>query len=118
MLKNFKIHTDFNGAELEKNPDLYALCTYEFRRDVGNLIENVRIEVKYTNGDISLRKVTPTKTEYLVTMFHTITYKRHMNDKKVEFVYNRVAFDVISILNVIGDTPFHREFLNQIGFHE
>ncbi|MCP1496194.1 hypothetical protein J2Y86_000901 [Pseudomonas migulae] len=118
MLKNLKIYTDFNGAELEKNPDLYAVCTYAFTRDIGELIEKVRIEIKYTNGDISQRVVKPTKTEYLVTMFHTITQKRHMNDRTVEFVYNRVAVDLMSILDVIGDTPFHREFLNQVGFHE
>jgi hypothetical protein len=37
MLKNLKIFTDFTGAELEQDPDLYAICTYHFERDIARL---------------------------------------------------------------------------------
>jgi len=120
MLKNLKIYTDFTDAELEKNPNLYAVCEYKFHRDANRMIENARIEVFYTDREAQLpygRK----KPEYRLIMTHSLVHKTeqaHWKGVRAEFIYKGAGYDVISILHVIGDTPAHREFLNQIGFHE
>jgi hypothetical protein len=119
MLKNFKIYTDFNGAELEKSPNLYAVCEYKFHRNRDRMIESVRIEAHYTERESRLGNG-QMKPEYQLFMTHTLVHK-HPTDRegqKAEFHYAGGGYDVISILHVIGDTPAHREFLNQIGFHE
>lgn len=119
MLKNLKIFTDFTGAELEKNPDLYAICTYHFERDIGRSLEKVKIVVRYTDREGALNKGSPIKPYYDFEMTQTLIQDvRDPNSTKAEFLYKRHAFDVFSILNIIGDTPVHREFLTQIGFHE
>ncbi|WP_415755992.1 hypothetical protein [Pseudomonas sp. LT1P18] len=115
MLRSLKIYTDFNGAELEKNPNLYAVCTYELLRNNKRLSERVRIESFYTDQMLRLpsREVKPF---YRFTMSHIIEDKDR--NKQSEFHYAGYGYDVISILHILGDTPANREFLHQIGFHE
>lgn len=121
MLKNLKIYTEFNSAELEKSPNLYAVCEYKFHRNMGRMIESVRIEAFYTDRESRLGNG-QMKPEYLFRMSHSLVH-RHPTDRlgaspKAEFHYTGSGYDVISTLHIIGDTPAHREFLNQIGFHE
>jgi len=115
MIKNFKIYTDLNDDKT------YAYCTYDLLRNRKLHKESFRIDILYTDKDTEPDYFKPNIPVYDLHLTQTITSKRHDTDihpDQAVFSYVSYGYDQHTILEFIGDSPEHRDFLTQVGIHD
>lgn len=112
MIKHLKIYTDLNDDKT------YAYCTYDLHRNYGKHIEQVRIDLLYTDKVTGNEDFKAGMPVYDVRMNRVIIDHTSLNSNRLVFNHFAHAYDQFSILGLIGDFPEHRDFLNQIGIQE
>lgn len=114
MIKNFKIYTDVNDDKT------YAYCTYDLIRNRGWHKESFRIELLYTDHESGPQDFKPGMPMYNLRFTQTIykNSKTHIDSDPTVFDYESYGYDQHTILDFIGDSPEHRDFLEQVGIHD
>lgn len=110
---DLKIYTDL--------PDdiTYTYCTYSKSRGLGLFVEEVRIDLLYTDRTSGPDDFIPDAPIYDVVFSQKIFQTIDRSHERVEIAdinVRNIAYDYLSILNLIGDGLEHREFLTQVGF--
>lgn len=115
MIKNLNIYTDLNDDKT------YAYCTYDLIRCHKKHIENFRIDLFYTERETD--RTFPKAgqpiydVEFKQTILSDFIQLRHRSEPIV-FHRESYGYDMLSILEVVGDTREHRDFLSQVGFND
>lgn len=112
MIKYLKIYTDLSDDKT------YAYCTYELHRNYGKHIEQVRIDLLYTENVTDKEDFKAGMPVYDVRMNRVVIDHTSRSSDPIVFNHFAYAYDQFSILGLIGDFPEHRYFLNQIGIQE
>lgn len=115
MIKNFKIYTDLNDDKT------YAYCTYELFRNRGQHKESFKIQLLFTDVETDKDDYKAGLPIYEIQLTQTIESKRFKIDKDpmpVVFGFVSRGYDQHTILDFIGDSAEHREFLDQVGIHD
>ncbi|WP_271007084.1 hypothetical protein [Pseudomonas aeruginosa] len=115
MIKNFKIYTDLNDGKT------YAYCTYDLIRNRKLHTESFRIDLLFTDKDTPPDYFKPNIPVYDLLFTQTIESRQGKSDfsrEPVVFSYKSYGYDQHTILEFIGDSPEHRDFLEQVGIHD
>lgn len=115
MIKNFKIFAEPNDNKT------YAYCTYDLLRNRGQHKESFRIELLFTDVETSKDDFKAGMPVYEIQLTQSIESRRFKTDRAPEpivFGFVSRGFDQHTILEFIGDSPEHRDFLAQVGIHD
>ncbi|KJU79195.1 hypothetical protein N619_13885 [Ectopseudomonas oleovorans] len=115
MIKNLKIFTDLNDDKT------YAYCTYDLMRNRGLHKESFRIELLFTDIETGKNDFKAGKPVYDIRFLQSIESRRLKFERipePITFGYVSRGYDQHTILDFIGDSPEHRDFLAQVGIHD